>query len=211
MISWLIHESRWLGFTTTHLRRFQKCALVLLHLLAFYSYRALYMHLPVAVDTITTTLEQESNMGLFDYMHQWQLRHERLKTTIHEAWRVPLPRWGRVVMGCLYFSLPVMGGWHVMQWAIGKSHDSIGRDGEYLPVKTVQGIGDKVVLVEPDGRQAVTHVGAGGWGGGVNLAVSDEETQKHNRKMLHRFLRQQRKRQQQQQQQLDDAPKEKEP
>ena len=36
-------------------------------------------------------------------------------------------------------------------------------------------------------------VGAGGWGGGVNLATSDEEIQKRNRKMLKKFLKQQRK------------------
>ena len=162
-------------------------------------------------------------MGLFDYWHQLHVRHERLKTAIHEGWRYPLPRWGRVVMGCIYFSLPVIGGWYVMQWAIGKSHASIGIDGEYLPVKTVQGLGDKAVVrhrrrraaeEEPEeGPEVMTHVGAGGWGGGVRLAVSDEETQKRNHKMLQRFLRQQKKRQQQQQQQQqqldsDDAQQE---
>ena len=158
-------------------------------------------------------------MGLLDYLHQLHVRHERLKTAIHEGWRYPLPRWGRVVMGCIYFSLPVIGGWYVMQWAIGKSHASIGIDGEYLPVKTVQGLGDKAVVhrrraakEEPEeGPEVMTHVGAGGWGGGVRLAVSDEETQKRNHKMLQRFLRQQKKRQQQQHQQQverDDAQQE---
>lgn len=148
-------------------------------------------------------------MGLFDFLNQLHVRHERLKTTIHEGWRYPLPRWGRVVMGCIYFTLPVIGGWHVMQWAIGKSHASIGIDGEYLPVQTLQGLGDKaVVRREPDGPPVLTRVGAGGWGGGVRLAVSDEETQQRNHKMLQRFLRQQKKRQLQQR---DDAQPEKEP
>ena len=43
-------------------------------------------------------------------------------------------------MGCIYFSIPVVGGWHVMQWAIGKSHDSIGPKGEKLRIKEVEGI-----------------------------------------------------------------------
>lgn len=129
---------------------------------------------------------------MLNFLRDLHLRHERLKKSIHEGWRYPLPPWGRAVMGFIYFSIPVVGGWHVMQWAIAKSHASIGEQGERLPVKTVQGIGDKVI--GEDGR-VETQVGAGGWGGGVNLAVSDEETQKRNRRMLNKFLRQQKRRQ----------------
>jgi len=129
---------------------------------------------------------------MLNFLRDLHVRHERLKKTIHEGWRYPLPPWGRAVMACFYFSVPVVGGWYVMQWAISKSHASIGEQGERLPVKTVQGIGDK--MIGEDG-QVVTHVGAGGWGGGVNLAVSDEETQQRNRKMLNKFLRQQKRRQ----------------
>jgi len=101
-------------------------------------------------------------------------------------------------MGVFYFSIPVVGGWYVMQWAISKSHASIGERGERLPVQTVQGIGNQRVIQQQHGEdgeivEQQQTVGAGGWGGGVNLAVSDEETQKRNRKMLHKFLRQQRR------------------
>ena len=137
--------------------------------------------------------------SILDFLHRLHVRHERLKTSIHEGWRYPLPPWGRAVMGCLYFSLPVIGGWHVMQWAIGKSHASIGRNGEHLPV-----------VGNPDsnhGQQQQQLVGAGGWGGGVHLTASDEETQKRNRKMLQRFLRQQQKKLQQEEEAIENRNK----
>ena len=136
--------------------------------------------------------------SMLDFLHRLHVRHERLKTSIHEGWRYPLPPWGRAVMGCLYFSLPVIGGWHVMQWAIGKSHASIGRNGEHLPV-----------VGNPDSNHGHQQqlVGAGGWGGGVHLTASDEETQKRNRKMLQRFLRQQQKKLQQEEEAIENRNK----
>lgn len=92
-------------------------------------------------------------------------------------------------MGFVYFVVPVVGGWYVMQWAIGRAHHSIGEKGEHLAVKDIEGIG----------RQHVTHngekisVGAGGWGGGVRLAESDAETQERNKRKLMKFLKQQQK------------------
>ena len=53
-------------------------------------------------------------------------KHERLKNYVHNGFRYPLPPWGRTLMGFVYFSLPVLGGYHVMQWAISKSHEEIG-------------------------------------------------------------------------------------
>ena len=89
-----------------------------------------------------------------------------------------------------------------MQWAISKSHESIGTRGELLPEKKIQGIGD--VRIKEDGTKEL--VGAGGVGGGVRLAVSDVKTQEQNRKMLQAFFRKQRRKEaqrakQQQQQQ----------
>lgn len=77
-----------------------------------------------------------------------------------------------------------------MQWAISKSHESIGEKGELLNEKHVQGIGDKRVL--DDGR--LEQVGAGGVGGGVRLATSDIKTQEQNKSMLEAFFKEQRKR-----------------
>ncbi|GFH55126.1 hypothetical protein CTEN210_11602 [Chaetoceros tenuissimus] len=116
-------------------------------------------------------------------------RHERVKKYVHTAWRVPLPKWGQAVMGCIYFSIPVIGGWHVMQWAIGNAHKSIGPKGEYLEVKEVQGIGQ---VANVNGEQK--RVGAGGLGMGVKLAVSDKEDQERSKKMLAKMLRQNRRR-----------------
>jgi hypothetical protein len=88
-------------------------------------------------------------------------------------------------MGFIYMTIPVIGGYHVMQWAIGKSHESIGEFGEKLPVKTVQGLGNKRI----DSNGTVQTVGAGGIGGGVRLSVSTEEEQRRNREQLERFLK----------------------
>ena len=77
---------------------------------------------------------------IIEQFRRFNDRHERLKKYVHTAWRVPLPKWGQVAMGCLYFSIPVVRGWYVMQWAIGRSHKSLGPKGELLEQKDVQGI-----------------------------------------------------------------------
>lgn len=138
-------------------------------------------------------MTQQEEPWLFSAIRNFHQRHERLKHTVHTAWRYPLPRWGRVIMGCVYFSIPVVGGYQIMQWAISKSHESIGKRGEFLPKKEIQGIGDKRIL--EDGTEE--KVGAGGVGGGVRLAVSDPKTQTQNRQMLEAFFRQQRRKEKQ--------------
>ena len=101
---------------------------------------------------------------------------------------VPLPWWGRVIMGCFYFSIPVVGGWNVMQWAIGRAHDSIGEKGEKLRIKEVHGIGNQSII---NGETRI--IGAGGVGAGVKLAVSDEQDQERSKKMLAKLLKQAKK------------------
>jgi hypothetical protein len=128
--------------------------------------------------------------SIYRLLHEFSIRHERLKHAIHNGFRYPLPRWGRFVMGCIYFSIPVVSGWYVMQWAIHQSHKSIGEHGELLPQKELQGLGDRTV----DARGNELKVGGPeGWGGGVRLAVSDETTQQRNREMLNSFFRKQQK------------------
>jgi hypothetical protein len=134
-------------------------------------------------------------MALLSILQEFRRKHERLKKAVHEGFRVPLPRWGRWIMGGVYFTLPIFGGYHVMQWAISKSHASIGARGELLPQNRKDVLravgspstdgGEVVGDRRPDGRT----VGAGGWGGGVRLAVSDEETQRRNREKLEKFLK----------------------
>lgn len=127
-------------------------------------------------------------------MQEFHRRHERLKKFVHEGMRYPLPPAGRAFMGFVYFSIPVIGGCAIMSWATDKSKESIGEHGERLPVQSVQNGGNKRVL----GDGEVQKVGAGGWGGGVHLAVSDEETQKKTQRQIRKFLRMQKKKMQEQ-------------
>lgn len=127
--------------------------------------------------------------GIREAYLKFQQHHERVKRYVHTAWRVPLPKWGQTVMGCIYFSIPVVGGWHVMQWAIGKSHESIGPKGEKLRVKEVEGIGDQTKILGETKK-----VGAGGIGMGVRLAISDKEDQQRSKKMLGNLFKDLRKR-----------------
>jgi hypothetical protein len=95
-----------------------------------------------------------------------------------------------------------------MQWAISKSHESIGMHGEKLsvPIENENDHEAKILgqTAIVDGRE-VQVVGGGGWGRGVRMVTSDEETQRRNREMLNKFLRKQKrkweKEQQKQQQQ----------
>jgi hypothetical protein len=125
-----------------------------------------------------------------EFLRKFQERHERLKNYVHNGFRYPLPPWGRNVMGFVYFCIPVVGGYYVMQWAIGRSHRSIGPRGELLKQKEIQGIGDKRVL---DNGTLQEVGGPKGILGGVKLAVSDAKTQEINNKNLRLFLKQERK------------------
>jgi hypothetical protein len=62
--------------------------------------------------------------------------------------------------------------------------------GEKLRNKQIEGIGDRVIVDDATGE--TKKVGAGGWGGGVNLAVSNETIQERNQRMLKKFLKKQR-------------------
>ena len=58
-------------------------------------------------------------------------KHERLKKRIHN-FRIPLSKNGQRVMFVVYFSIPIVVGYNVMQWAIGKSAENLGAEGELL-------------------------------------------------------------------------------
>ncbi|GKY94649.1 hypothetical protein MPSEU_000430400 [Mayamaea pseudoterrestris] len=106
--------------------------------------------------------------------------HNRFKHAVHTQFRIPIQsKYGRWAMGFVYMTIPIVGGYYVMQWAIGKSHESIGERGELLPVKTVQGIGNMRIASDGSVRTIRT---------GVHLSVSSEEEQRRNRKKLERFL-----------------------
>mmetsp|Transcript_8807 Transcript_8807/g.13211 ORF Transcript_8807/g.13211 Transcript_8807/m.13211 type:complete len:154 (+) Transcript_8807:191-652(+) len=128
-------------------------------------------------------------MGFTDFLRNFHEKHEKLKHTIHNKWRYPLPKSGQYAMALFYFCIPIVGGHYVMEWAKSKSVDEIGARGEKLREKKLQGFGNKTVI---DGK--VESIGAGGIGGGVHLALSDEETQKKNKAMLEAMFRRERKR-----------------
>lgn len=58
--------------------------------------------------------------------------HDRLKKRIH-AFRLPIAsRWGRAAMGCVYFTVPVVAGYWVMQATNAVASDNLGPHGELL-------------------------------------------------------------------------------
>ena len=58
-------------------------------------------------------------------LHEFNSAHNRLKHTVHTAWRYPLPPWGRALMGCVYFSIPVVLGYAVSTWAVAQSEATV--------------------------------------------------------------------------------------
>ncbi|KAJ1442099.1 hypothetical protein B484DRAFT_342882 [Ochromonadaceae sp. CCMP2298] len=63
-------------------------------------------------------------MGIVDFFKDVSRRHEELKKRIH-AFRIPLSPAGQRVMGFVYFSIPVIGGYYIMQWAISQSERNL--------------------------------------------------------------------------------------
>ena len=71
-----------------------------------------------------------------DFLRDLGRRHGELKKRIH-ATRVPLGARGQVIMGLVYFSIPVIGGYYIMDWATsradrkwGAGEGHFGRQGE---------------------------------------------------------------------------------
>lgn len=58
-------------------------------------------------------------------------RHQRLKARIH-AFRMPLSKRGQIAMNLVYFSIPVIGGHYIMQWANGQAPGNL-RNAGVLP------------------------------------------------------------------------------
>jgi len=124
-----------------------------------------------------------------DVLRRFNENHNKLKHYVHTAWRVPLPRWGQFTMGCVYATIPIIGGFYAMEWTKRKQRDLIGEKGEKLRVKEIQGIGDQTTL-----NGETRKVGGGGLYGGVKLTVSDVEDQKRSKFMLEQFLKKEQRR-----------------
>ena len=61
---------------------------------------------------------------MFSFLRELSARHEALKERIH-AFRIPLSPRGQRIMGFVYFCIPVIGGYYIMQAAIGQSHKNL--------------------------------------------------------------------------------------
>ena len=66
-----------------------------------------------------------------DFLRQLGERHERLKERVH-AFRIPLSPAGQRFMGFVYFTIPVIGGYFLMQSVIARAEVNLGKQGERL-------------------------------------------------------------------------------
>ena len=58
--------------------------------------------------------------------------HARLKQRIH-SFRAPIQnKYGLFGMGCIYFSIPVVAGYFVMEWTNNRARKNLGAGGELL-------------------------------------------------------------------------------
>ena len=62
-----------------------------------------------------------------EFLRRLSDRHEKLKKKIH-ATRIPLSRNGQRVMGVVYFTLPIIGGYYVMKWAERRADANFQRE-----------------------------------------------------------------------------------
>uniref|UniRef100_A0A7R9U3Q2 Uncharacterized protein n=1 Tax=Pinguiococcus pyrenoidosus TaxID=172671 RepID=A0A7R9U3Q2_9STRA len=70
-------------------------------------------------------------MGFFELLRQLHERQENLKHRIHN-FRMPLSPAGQRFMGFVYFCIPVIGGYYIMQWAQRQAEKNLGKHGEKL-------------------------------------------------------------------------------
>ncbi|CAM9172153.1 unnamed protein product [Choristocarpus tenellus] len=78
-------------------------------------------------------------MGLLGDLRE---KHEVLKARIH-AFRIPLSPRGQLVMSIVYFSIPVVGGYYLMQWAQSRAHVNL-REAKIVPENSGSDIGRRV-------------------------------------------------------------------
>ena len=149
---------------------------------------------------------------IYKTLMELHLRHERLKRYVHEGFRVPLPAWGRYIMTGIYFSIPIIGAFYLLDWNLKQAEKATGVNGELLPdkYKNKNSANDATTAEDGavfgntrlvDGKEQ--KVGPGGWGGGVRLTVSDAETEKRNEQKVRRYLRKLKREAQERQQQQE--------
>ena len=76
-----------------------------------------------------------SRMGIFNTFTNLLAKHEELKRRIH-SFRLPIHNiYAFRAIQLLYFSIPVVGGIYIMDWAAKQSEKNIGKHGEKLKKK----------------------------------------------------------------------------
>ena len=70
-------------------------------------------------------------MVFLAFFRNLSARHTALKEHIH-AFRIPLPPMGQKVMMLIYSSIPVIGGYYIMQWAQERAVVNLGKHGENM-------------------------------------------------------------------------------
>eukprot|EP00536_Pseudo-nitzschia_multiseries_P007722 jgi/Psemu1/196259/e_gw1.184.49.1 len=134
--------------------------------------------------------------------------HEKIKNSVHSYWRQntflsPRGTAGKAVMSCVYFSIPVIAGYVLVNEIIDRSESTV-HERIRIAIATQSGGANANANAnaeeaqpqpqpQPQSTETAPIIGAGGWGGGVRLAGSDRATQDVNRINLERFLRKQRK------------------
>ena len=94
-------------------------------------------------------------------------------------------------MGCFYFSIPVVVGYVCVTKVVDMAEQTVQeRVGGSSGSSSGSGIEKEIMSTS---SSSIEKVGAGGWGGGVNLATSDKGTQNVNRINLERFMKKQRR------------------
>ncbi|KAG7350502.1 hypothetical protein IV203_009862 [Nitzschia inconspicua] len=128
-------------------------------------------------------------------MNRFSQAHERLKQSIHTYWRQnrylsPRSTAGKVVMSCVYFSLPVAIGYYISTAAVEMSESTIeerfGNNSNNSSSSSNRSLPDDRSSREEDNDDKL-------FGIGVHLVTSDQETQEINRINLERFLKKQRR------------------
>ena len=71
------------------------------------------------------------SMNIVDMMRDLSRRHEELKYRIHN-FRMPLSPAGQRFMAFVYFCVPIVGGYFIMDWATSQAEKNLGKNGEKL-------------------------------------------------------------------------------
>lgn len=90
-------------------------------------------------------------MGFFGFMRDVHDRHERLKHRVH-SYRLPLSPRGRFLMGCVYFSLPIILGYNIMQFTNRQAQENVGARGEKMQTDAAQA---RAIREQNKGLQAI--------------------------------------------------------